>query len=130
MRIIDEDKLLLDIINRGVDHIQTDDYAEICQIIAEQPTIPAVPIEVLQEIRQEINQKGRDKFSLKDEYEHYLKGLTDCLDIIDSHISAISRKSISDRDCEHCKHRHPIGCDVWECTFEPRDEDKDEEDNE
>lgn len=39
-------------------------------------------------------------------------------------------KSISDRDCEHCKHRHPIGCDVWECTFEPRDEDKDEEDNE
>lgn len=131
MRLINEDKLLLDIIDRGVDQIQTDDYAEICQIIAEQPTIQPVPIEELQEIRQEIEKipttiKGIGYFNKRDVFAYQI----DVLKIIDSHISAISRKSISDRDCEHCKHRHPIGCDVWECTFEPRDEDKDEEDNE
>lgn len=64
---------------------------ELLEII-KQCSVEAEHIEELQEIRQEINQKGRDKFSLNDEYEHYLKGLTDCLDIIDSHISALSRK--------------------------------------
>ena len=89
------------------------------------------PVKVLQEIRQEIEKipttiKGIGYFNERDVLAYQI----DVLKIIDTHISAISRKSISDRDCEHCKHRHPIGCDVWECTFEPRDEDKDEEDNE
>ena len=85
MRIIDEDKLLLDIIDRGVDHIQTDDYAEICQIIAEQPTIQAVPIEVLQEIRQEIEIQKKGFPPSAD----YYKAINRTLDIIDKHISDI-----------------------------------------
>lgn len=99
--------------------------------VLEIPAVKAVPIEVLQEIRQEIEKipttiKGIGYFNERDVLAYQI----DVLKIIDTHISAITRKSISDRDCEHCKHRHPIGCDVWECTFEPRDEDKDEEDNE
>lgn len=82
MRIIDEDHLLIDIIDRGVDHIQTDDYAEICQIIAEQPTVKAVQIEVLQEIRQEIEIQRKGFPPSAD----YYKAINRTLDIIDKHI--------------------------------------------
>ena len=84
MRIIDEDKLLLDIIDRGVDHIQTDDYAEICQIIAEQPTISAVPIEVLKEIRQELKESVDTIFY--NGYPHDFIDGKKALEIIDTHI--------------------------------------------
>ena len=98
---------------------------------AEQDKVTKPLDDELQEIRQEIEKipttiKGIGYFNERDVLAYQI----DVLKIIDTHISAITRKSISDRDCEHCKHRHPIGCDVWECTFESRDEDKDEEDNE
>lgn len=25
----------------------------------------------------------------------------------------------ADRDCANCRHKHPDGCDSWECEFEP-----------
>ena len=81
-RLIDEDKLLLDIIDRGVDHIQTDDYAEICQIIAEQPTLEPQGewIAVFDKIRAEIEQE------YKDESEHpYGQGLRRTIEIIDKY---------------------------------------------
>ena len=39
MRLIDADKLMIDMMDRGVDHIQTNDLMEINQIIDEQPTV-------------------------------------------------------------------------------------------
>lgn len=82
MRIIDKDHLLTDIIDRGVDHIQTDDYAEICQIIAEQPTVKAVPIDVLQEIRKKIEKADSYGF-VEGRSTRYIN---DIFDIIDEHI--------------------------------------------
>ena len=38
-RIGDMDKLIIDVMDRGIDHIQTDDYAELCQIIDEAPCL-------------------------------------------------------------------------------------------
>lgn len=29
---------------------------------------------------------------------------------------------MKDRDCEHCNHRKPDGCESWECNFEPKKE--------
>lgn len=30
--------------------------------------------------------------------------------------------NFENRDCEHCKHKHPNGdCDSWSCQFEPRE---------
>lgn len=29
---------------------------------------------------------------------------------------------MKDRDCEHCGHRKPDGCESWECRFEPKKE--------
>ena len=86
MRLIDEDKLLLDIIDRGVDQIQTDDYAEICQIIAEQPTIQAVPIEVLQEIRAELTKHYVDPYN-RNAFRYTTVSLLEVLDLIDKHIN-------------------------------------------
>ena len=42
MRLIDGNALQIEMMDRGVDHIQTDDLAEINQIIDAAPTIDAV----------------------------------------------------------------------------------------
>ena len=39
MRLIDADALIIDLIDRGLEGIQTDDWAEIQQTVMEQPTI-------------------------------------------------------------------------------------------
>lgn len=44
MRLIDGNALQIEMMDRGVDHIQTDDLAEINQIIDDAPTIDAVVI--------------------------------------------------------------------------------------
>ena len=38
-RLVDADALIIDLMNRGVEGIQTDDWAEIQQTVMEQPTI-------------------------------------------------------------------------------------------
>ena len=44
MRLIDADKLYIDMMDRGLDHLQADDLTELNQIIDEQPTIYAQPV--------------------------------------------------------------------------------------
>ena len=39
MRLIDADALIIDLMDRGLEGIQTDDWAEIQQTVMEQPTI-------------------------------------------------------------------------------------------
>lgn len=38
MRLIDADALIIDLMDAGLDQIQTDDYSEIIQIVERQPT--------------------------------------------------------------------------------------------
>lgn len=43
MRLIDGNALQIEMMDRGVDHIQTDDLAEINQIIDDAPTVATIP---------------------------------------------------------------------------------------
>ena len=125
-------KLIIDISEEKYKTIQDGTYCGILDTDLYRDIKDGKPLgDELQEIRQRINQKGRDNFSLNDEYEHYLKGLTDCLDIIDTHISAWSgnENNMKDRNCENCEHHKPKtlkegcayawGCEVWDCKYEP-----------
>lgn len=38
-RLIDADKLLIDIMDRGIDQVQFDDYSEFCSAIFDAPTV-------------------------------------------------------------------------------------------
>lgn len=101
MRLIDADALkvyckegLIDVLPR----IKTDKYKDIaiqvtgdfCRDIDEQPTVQAVPIEVLQEIRQEIEKPLRDErcFDTADAKAQYI-ALNWVCELIDKHIKEI-----------------------------------------
>ena len=44
MRLIDGDAIIIDLLDRGIEGVQTDDYAEFLQIIEDAPTVDAVPV--------------------------------------------------------------------------------------
>ena len=44
MRLIDADALYIEIMDRGIDGLQLDDYSEIQQVVADAPTVDAVPV--------------------------------------------------------------------------------------
>lgn len=113
--------------------------------ISEIPKIKAITIEVLQEIRQEIESNmesiigkydsstpKRDMPSAKIERN---ESRQECLDIIDTHISAWSgnENNMKDRNCENCEHHKPKtlkegcayawGCEIWDCKLEPTEPD-------
>lgn len=44
MRMIDADALIIDLMDRGIDHLQTEDWHEIQQTVADAPTVDAVPV--------------------------------------------------------------------------------------
>lgn len=50
MRLIDGDAIIIDLLDRGIEGVQTDDYAEFRQIVEDAPTVDAVPVCVLKEI--------------------------------------------------------------------------------
>ena len=54
MRLIGADALMITLMDKDLDQIQDNDGLELCQIIDEQPTIQAVPIEVLQNLYHDI----------------------------------------------------------------------------
>ena len=54
MELINREKLMIDLIDAEVDHVQDSKGAELCQIIDRQPTVQAVPIEVLYELQEEM----------------------------------------------------------------------------
>lgn len=44
MRMVDADAIIIDLLDRGIEGVQTDDYAEFCQIVEDAPTVDAVPV--------------------------------------------------------------------------------------
>lgn len=44
MRLIDGDAIIIDLLDRGIEGVQTDDYAEFQQIVEDAPTVDAVPV--------------------------------------------------------------------------------------
>ena len=44
MRMIDADALIIALLDRGIEGVQTDDYAEFQQIVEDAPTVDAVPV--------------------------------------------------------------------------------------
>lgn len=44
MRLIDGDAIIIDLLDHGIEGVQTDDYAEFQQIVADAPTVDAVPV--------------------------------------------------------------------------------------
>jgi hypothetical protein len=42
MRLIDADAIIIDLLDRGIEGVQTDDYAEFQQIVEDAPTVDAV----------------------------------------------------------------------------------------
>lgn len=43
-RLIDGDAIIIDLLDRGIEGVQTDDLAEFQQIVADAPTVDAVPV--------------------------------------------------------------------------------------
>lgn len=44
MRLIDADAIIIDLLDRGIEGVQTDDYAEFRQIVEDAPTVDAVSV--------------------------------------------------------------------------------------
>lgn len=44
MRLVDGDAIIIDLLDRGIEGVQTDDYAEFRQIVEDAPTVDAVPV--------------------------------------------------------------------------------------
>jgi hypothetical protein len=43
-RLIDADALIIELMDRGIEHLQTDDFHEIQQTVDDAPTVDAVPV--------------------------------------------------------------------------------------
>jgi hypothetical protein len=68
MRLIDADAIIVDLLDRGIEGVQTDDYAEFQQIVEDAPTVDAVPV-----VRCRECEHGEYDDAIEDEYCYHCR---------------------------------------------------------
>ena len=72
MRLIDGDAIIIDLLDRGIEGVQTDDYAEFQQIVEDAPTVDAVAVDEAIFAIQEMIESIDEDFPLLDFNSRYM----------------------------------------------------------